>query len=161
MISTYKQLLALACVLVLLVCGLAACKSEPGAATTAAPLATEPAQDLPLEVYWNLDQELYDGKSEAGMSSRMPESDGYFHVRLFKDGQTLEVKVADRRVINHLDTLTMMGLEFDENGIVVDGKGGLAVLCTVRWRQDREGQLCQYHEGPGDHAGAGRKFQGL
>ena len=120
MISTYKKLLALACVLVLLVCGLAACKSEPGAATTAAPLATEPAQVLPLEVYWNLDQELYDGKSEAGMSSRMPESDGYFHVRMFKDGQTLEVKVADRRVINHLDTLTMMGLEFDENGIVVD-----------------------------------------
>ena len=117
MACSYKKLLALACVLVLLVCGLAACKSEPGAVTTAAP--TEPAQDLPLEVYWNLDRALYDGMSEAGMSSRMPETDGYFHVRMFRDGQVFELKASDRRVINHLDTLDMMGFEF-ENGIIVD-----------------------------------------
>lgn len=118
MVCTYKKLLALACVFVLLACGLAACKSEPGAVTTA-PLATEPAQDIPLEIYWNLDRALYDGMSEAGMSSRMPETDGYFHIRMFRDGQVFELKAADRKLINHLDTLDMMGFEF-ENGIIVD-----------------------------------------
>ena len=72
-----------------------------------------------MEIYWNLDRAVYDGMSEAGMSSRMPESDGYFHIRMFRDGQVFELKASDRRVINHLDTLDMMGFEF-ENGIIVD-----------------------------------------
>ena len=29
-----------------------------------------------IDLYWNIDRALYDGKSEAGMSSRMPEADG-------------------------------------------------------------------------------------
>ena len=71
------------------------------------------------DLYWNLDRALYDGKSEAGMSSRKPESDGYFHVRFFIDGETVELKVADRKTINAIEVNDLMGLEFDDNGIVV------------------------------------------
>ena len=39
-----------------------------------------------IELYWNMDRAQYHGKSEAGMSSRTPEEDGYFHIRFFKDG---------------------------------------------------------------------------
>ena len=71
------------------------------------------------DLYWNLDRAMYDGKSEAGMSSRMPESDGYFHVRFFIDGETVELKVADRKTVNAIEVNDLMGLEFDDNGIVV------------------------------------------
>ena len=112
-----KSLILLVSVLLLLTVALAGCNQEPVAEPTT--VVTEAPAPQALEVYWNLDRMLYDGMSEAGMSSRMPESDGYFHVRMFRDGQTLELKVSDRKVINHLDTLDMMGLVF-EDGIVVD-----------------------------------------
>ena len=72
------------------------------------------------DLYWNLDRALYDGKSEAGMSSRKPESDGFFHVRFFKDGEIIELKVADRKTVNAIEVNDLMGLEFDSNGIIVD-----------------------------------------
>ena len=71
------------------------------------------------DLYWNLDRALYDGKSEAGMSSRKPESDGYFHVRFFIDGEIVELKVADRKTVNAIEVNDLMGLEFNEDGIVV------------------------------------------
>ena len=63
--------------------------AEPTVATD--PVPTGPRANL----YWNLDRALYDGKSEAGMSSRKPASDGYFHVRFFKDGEMVKVKVTE------------------------------------------------------------------
>ena len=85
------------------------------------PSTTVATDEVPTyELYWNLDRELYDGKSEAGMSSRMPESDGYFHVRFFKDGEEVTVKVRDRKAINKIDVMTLMGLVFDEEGLVID-----------------------------------------
>ena len=92
-----------------------------GQSESTTPSTTVATDEVPTyELYWNLDRELYDGKSEAGMSSRMPESDGYFHVRFFKDGEEVTVKVLDRKTINKIDVMTLMGLVFDENGIVVD-----------------------------------------
>ncbi len=70
------------------------------------------------DIYWNVDKDEYAGKSEAGMSSREPEDDGYFHVRFFKDGEFMELRVADRKVINTLDTQSFVGLQFDADGIV-------------------------------------------
>ena len=84
------------------------------------PTTTVDANEVPTyELYWNVDRAEYDGKSEAGMSSRMPEDDGYFHVRFFYEGETITLKVADRKLINAIDIQDVMGLEFDENGIVV------------------------------------------
>ena len=101
---------------VLLVLLLTQCTGGEEAATV--PSTTTEAQTETYELYWNLDRAEYDGKSEAGMSSRMPESDGYFHVRFFKDGETVELKVQDRKTINAIDIYSLLGLCFDENGIV-------------------------------------------
>ncbi len=92
------------------------CTGDQPTATTTATETTGGVETYTL--YWNADRELYDSKSEAGMSSRMPESDGYFHVRFILDGQEIVLKVADRKLINAIDIKDVMGLEFDENGIV-------------------------------------------
>ena len=82
---------------------------------------TAAAEEVPTyQLYWNLDRAEYDGKSEAGMSSRMPESDGLFHIRMFLDGEEVIVKTADRKIINKLDTMSLMGLEFDGDGLISD-----------------------------------------
>ena len=90
----------------------------------AAPTATQPAttgeQVLDTTLYWNVDRALYDGKSEAGMSSRAPEADGFFHVRFFVDGQIITLKVTNRKLVNSLEPQSLMGLEYDENGFVTD-----------------------------------------
>ena len=72
------------------------------------------------ELYWNLDMAEYAGKSEAGMSSRKPESDGYFHIRFFHDGEILTLKAVDRKTVNAVDHEQLMGLEYDENGFITD-----------------------------------------
>ena len=89
-------------------------QSAPTKATTA-----EPSQEG-YALYWNVDRAEYDGKSDAGMSSRKSDGDGTFTVRFFKDGQFLELKVANRQVVNAIDVLDLMGLVFDEEGTVVD-----------------------------------------
>ena len=99
---------------------LARCSGEQAGTnvTTAATTVAEEAERVDL--YWNIDRKLYDGKSEAGMSSREPGEDGLFHARFFKDGEIVELRIADRKVVNSMDTQNLMGLEFDENGIVVE-----------------------------------------
>ncbi len=87
-------------------------------ATESTPVQTTGEEIPTYELYWNLDRAEYDGKSEAGMSSRQQESDGYFHIRFFFEGETVELRAADRKVINAIDVNDLMGLEFDENGII-------------------------------------------
>ena len=82
------------------------------------PTATTGTEVPTYELYWNADRAEYDGKSEAGMSSRMPESDGFFHVRFILDGEEVILKVQDRKLINAIDVQDVMGLTFDENGVV-------------------------------------------
>ena len=85
-------------------------------ATESTPAQTTEEAVPTYELYWNLDRAEYDGKSEAGMSSRQQESDGYFHIRFFYEGETVELRAADRKVINAIDVNDLMGLEFDSNG---------------------------------------------
>ena len=94
---------------------LVGCKNE-APQTTVATQATEPASS---DIYWNMDRALYDGMSEAGMSSRTMEDDGYFHIRFFKDGEVVTLRATDRKLINAIDIKSYMGLELDENGIIV------------------------------------------
>ncbi len=96
------------------------CSGETPTATTGATAASDAAPDTSYTLYWNLDRAQYDGKSEGGMSSREMESDGLFHIRMFCDGQELILKTADRRVVNELDTEDLMGLIFDEAGLITD-----------------------------------------
>ena len=83
-------------------------------------------QVLPQEaedqrIFWNLDQKKFTADEElAGMSSREPAEDGMYYIRMACDGQILEMKVADKRLVNYIDTQLVMGLVFDAEGIVVD-----------------------------------------
>ena len=105
----------LAALLVLL---LTQCTGGETAATTA-PSASEDTGVETYEIYWNMDRKEYDGKSEAGMSSRVAESDGFFHVRFFKDGEIVDLKVADRKTVNAIDIRDLMGLVFNDEGVVI------------------------------------------
>ena len=97
---------------------LAGCNGEPAAVTTGTPETTVAASDSAYTLYWNPDRAEYDGKSEGGMSSREPESDGLFHIRMLCDGQELILKTDDRRIVNKIDTEDLMGLEFGEDGMI-------------------------------------------
>ena len=116
--------LAAIVVLTMILClVMAGCDNEQATATTTAPAATTGEQGTEqVDLYWNIDRAQYDGKSEAGMSSREPAEDGYFHVRFFKDGEIVELRVADRKTVNALEVNDLMGLEFDQDGIVIGVK---------------------------------------
>ena len=81
------------------------------------PSTTAPVLDYDL--YWNLDRAQYMGQSENGSSSRKKGSDGYYHISFFIDGKTVDLKVAEKQVVNDIDVNDLVGLTFDENGIVV------------------------------------------
>ena len=95
------------------------CTPGGGGASTPETTAAKPVIEN-ADLYWNVDRALYDGMSEGGMSSRRPESDGYFHVRFFKDGEFVELKVENRTIVNKLEVRDLMGLVFDDNGVVID-----------------------------------------
>lgn len=96
---------------------------------------TGPATDTEEYIlYWNVDRELYAGKDATGMSSREPNPDtGYFQVLFAMEGRQGQRRVAERRVINKIDNLDLMGIVLDDDGIIVDVKtveeitGGYAV----------------------------------
>lgn len=78
------------------------------------------ANDGRAELYWNIDRVTYTENSESGLSTREPGEDGVYHVRFAIDGEVVELPVADKRLINYIDTLDAMGLELDQDGAVVD-----------------------------------------
>ena len=117
--SLWMALLVAVMVLTVALC-FAGCNNEQADVQTTAPATTVGTGEAErVDLYWNLDRALYDGMSEAGMSSREPGEDGYFHVRFFKDGEIVELRVADRKTINAMEVQDLMGLEFDEDGLVV------------------------------------------
>ena len=117
--SLWMGILAAVVVLTMVLC-MAGCNNEQAEGTTTAPATTVGGGEAErIDLYWNMDRELYDGMSEAGMSSREPAEDGYFHVRFFKDGEIVELRVADRKTVNAMEVQSLMGLEFDEDGLVV------------------------------------------
>jgi len=116
--SLWMALLAAVVVLTMVLC-LAGCNNEQAEGETTAPTASVGGETEQIDLYWNMDRALYDGKSEAGMSSREPGEDGYFRVRFFKDGEIVELRVADRKTVNAMEVQDIMGLEFDEDGVVI------------------------------------------
>jgi len=110
---------AVAILAVVLCLLLVRCDGDTQPAATSAPETTQ-AQTVDATLYWNVDRALYDGKSEAGMSSRMPEEDGLFHIRFFVDGEIITLKALDRKVVNALEVQSLMGLEFDEDGYITE-----------------------------------------
>lgn len=118
--------LAIALALVLTMCG---GKKDDNSGNTE-PVAGSDEYTL----FWNVDRKLYAGMDATGMSSREPNPDtGYYQVLFAMEGRQGQRRVAERRVINKIDNMDLMGLVLDENGIVVDVKsveeitGGYAV----------------------------------
>ena len=102
----------------LLVVVLSACTGTEPAPTTEPSVSSDVVEKA--ELYWNIDRALYDGKSEAGMSSRKIGSDGYYHIRFFKDGQTVELLATDKAMVNNVEVRDLMGIVTDENGVITE-----------------------------------------
>lgn len=82
----------------------------------------EQPEDIPIvsKLYWNVDMVAYTENSETGLSTREPDENGVFTIRFLCDGEILELQTIDRQVVNFIDTMTLMGLVFDESGFIVD-----------------------------------------
>lgn len=82
-------------------------------------LFLKPKEEAPnTKLYWNVERARYVAQGVQGTSSRMPETDGYYYVKMAVDGQQEDVKVADPNIVNQMDFQELMCLEFDENGVV-------------------------------------------
>ena len=87
----------------------------------AAPEPTGPVGGRP-QLYWNIDRKAYLGDDNtAGLSKREAGEDGLYHLRFAIDGKQVEYTIADKRLVNVIDTYDVVGLVFDEAGNVIDG----------------------------------------
>ena len=100
-----KRALKLGLLLCLVLCIFAGCKQET---------PVEQAAEENTQVYWNVEKFLYSSVDVL----RYPREDGNYYVRLATDGQQIDVPVAESLTADFMDTLEVMGLEFDENGVV-------------------------------------------
>lgn len=69
----------------------------------------------PPSLAFNLDLQA----ALEGRLTRVPDADGYFSVRLLVDGQEKTYKTKDDQLIMQLDTLQVLNLEADENGMLL------------------------------------------
>ena len=84
------------------------------------------------DLYWNIDREFYTANAEiADVSTREPAEDGMYYVRFAHEGQQKELPVADKRLVNFIDTLDVMGLVLDKDGVVVDAIDPLEVATEI------------------------------
>ena len=92
---------------------------EPTEETDVKPTDEVPPGEYTGDIYWNVERLKYAGKSEAGLSSRtVNKDDGYYHVLLAVNGRQVERRAADKKIVNLIDTQDIMGLTFDENGLI-------------------------------------------
>ena len=69
---------------------------------------------------WNLDGKAFTENSESGLSTREPGEDGLFTIRFVDAGQVKEYKTADKQLVNFIDSINILGLVFDDSGLIVD-----------------------------------------
>ena len=74
----------------------------------------------PVKLYWNVDRDLYWGKSATGFSSREPGADGVYRIKFAVDGQQVEIPVVDKTLVNAIDSMEVMVLTLDNDGNVID-----------------------------------------
>ena len=72
------------------------------------------SQQEEIKIYWNVEKKAYSDQTVT----RIPRGDGYYYVRVSTGGEQLEVAVADKLTADFMDTLEIMGLKLDENGVV-------------------------------------------
>ncbi len=83
-----------------------------------APVETGPVGGRP-DLYWNVDRMTFtDGGT--GVSTREPGDDGLYKVRFAYNGEIVEYTIADKRLVNAIDSMDIVGIVKDENGNVID-----------------------------------------
>ena len=81
--------------------------------------ATEPSDELAL--YWNVDRHNFEIVDDSlDTTGRKPADDGFYHVVFAKDGELIEFKVKERKIVRMIDGQDLMGLVFDADGVVID-----------------------------------------
>ena len=73
----------------------------------------------PSKLYWNIDGEDFVNDSASGLTSRR-KIKGFFNVRFFVDGKIEEYQVTDPRLMIKIDRHYLMGLVFNEEGVITD-----------------------------------------
>ncbi|MBR5569496.1 MAG: hypothetical protein IKW10_01215 [Oscillospiraceae bacterium] len=94
-------LAAVAAVVVLLVVG----KEQPKA-----------EKEPEYKIYWNVEREYY----KSGKYSHQQVGDDLYRVLLTTDGEQYQVEIRGYELVQKLDTLEIVGLLFDEEGIAID-----------------------------------------
>ena len=83
----------------------------------------QPAEEGPTggrpEIYFNVDREKY-LEADTGLSARTAGEDGVYHIRFAIDGELKELPIADKQLVNYIDSMDVMGLSIDETGTVID-----------------------------------------
>lgn len=106
--------LALICVLLVTVC-LAGCQQNQQE-----PAETQPTEPPVMEAYYNVEGATY---NTNGVSSRPAQADGTYKVKFAYRGRTLTKTIkADAALINQIDSMNILGLVFDEQGVVTGVK---------------------------------------
>lgn len=73
-------------------------------------------------LYWNLERDEYVAAGVDLTSGRTPRGDGLYYITMGCNGEKVELTCADKAVVNQIDMLEVMGLEFDENGAIIGVK---------------------------------------
>ncbi len=66
------------------------------------------------KLYWNVEKSTYSGEN----ITRSPRSDGYYYIRFAVDGEQVDIPAPDYLMTRYIDTMEVMGLELDENGVI-------------------------------------------
>ncbi len=82
-------------------------------------VATEPSNEYAL--YWNVDRHNFEVVDDSlDTTGRKPADDGFYHVVFAKDGELIELKVKERKIVRMIDGQDLMGLVFDSEGVIID-----------------------------------------
>ena len=71
------------------------------------------------KIYWNVDREQFI-EEETGLSVREPAEDGNYYVLFAVGGEQKELQIVDKQLVNVVDSMSAMGLVFDNDGTVVE-----------------------------------------
>ena len=76
-------------------------------------------QIVTSDLYWNVDREA-NIDPDTNLSARQPGADGKYAIRFAVGGKQTELYTTDRRLVNTIDALDLMGLAFDDAGLIID-----------------------------------------
>ena len=82
-----------------------------------------PSADLGFNLYYNLERKY---SSTTLETTRLPDGEGWYYVKVLLDGQQVTVKSKDKALVTELDAISnsVLALKVDENGVFTDVESG-------------------------------------